>query len=98
MQKPFDDQYVNFDELVEYSESKGFKGKLPKYNHDCDRCMFLGNHEFKNDGLVPKGYHDIYACPQGGSIPTIIIRFGNDGPDYFSGMQFIVDAIDNYKG
>lgn len=70
--------------------------KQPKYNHDCDDCMFLGTHEFKNDALVPKGHHDFYACQQGGVIATIIIRYGNEGPDYFSGIRFVVTAIDEY--
>jgi hypothetical protein len=48
----------------------------PKYDHDCDRCQFLGTF----DG------HDLYYCPGGG--PTIIARYSSDGPDYSSGMTF----------
>jgi hypothetical protein len=29
--------------------------------------------------------HDLYHCKQGG-MPTVIARYGDDGPDYMSGM------------
>lgn len=48
----------------------------PFFTHDCERCQFLGS--FQN--------HDLYFCP--GSFPTVIARFGSDGPDYVSGVSF----------
>lgn len=45
----------------------------PKFDHDCDICLFLGNyHEF-----------DVYFHPaeRGGSI---ILRSGNEPSDYYS--------------
>lgn len=48
---------------------------MPTYIHDCRCCTYLGKH----NGM------DLYYCPQGG-FPTVIARYGNDGPDYLSGM------------
>lgn len=48
-----------------------------RYKHDCENCVFLGYED----------YYDLYFCPQG-TIPTVIARFSNDGPDYISGMPF----------
>ncbi len=47
----------------------------PRFAHDCENCVFLGSH----------GQHDLYFC-RGGVHPTVIARFGNDGPDYMSGL------------
>lgn len=54
----------------------------PLFRHDCDKCTFLGRH----------AGHDLYFCPQGGLVPTVIARFGDDGPDYVSGLP-LADAI-----
>lgn len=54
----------------------------PKFNHDCDRCIFLGR-------FCEEGYDDdLYFCAQGGSLPTLIARHSSDGPDYTSGWNF----------
>ena len=50
----------------------------PKFKHDCDCCNFLGHHQ----------EHDLYHCSQGGSIPTVIARWSDYGPDYSSGLSF----------
>ena len=50
----------------------------PLYKHDCNNCTFLGT--FNNE--------DLYFCKQGGHIPTLIVRYSSDGPDYSSGFQF----------
>ena len=48
----------------------------PRFQHDCTICTFLGQYnEF-----------DLYFCPQGGRIPTVIARYGDDGPEYQSGL------------
>jgi hypothetical protein len=44
--------------------------------HDCDACTFLGS---------TRGEADLYYCPQS-DMPTVIVRYGSDGPDYESGM------------
>jgi len=57
--------------------------ETPKFKHDCSECIFLG---------LYKG-NDLYFCRQGGSFPTVISRYGNDGPDYSSGMEFATPNI-----
>ena len=50
------------------------------YEHDCDRCEYLGKYESVALGLV-----DLYFHKRDEVITSdIIIRFGNDGPDYIS--------------
>lgn len=44
------------------------------YEHDCTDCVFLGRF----------AEHDLYWCSQGGFMPTIIARYGDDGPEYAS--------------
>jgi hypothetical protein len=47
----------------------------PLFRHDSTDHTFLG---------VFQG-HDLYFSPQGG-LPTVIARYGDNGPDYASGM------------
>ena len=54
-----------------------------RFEHDCDACVFIGHY----------AGHDIYRCPQGGIVPTIVARFGDDGPDYHSGRRVRVGDI-----
>lgn len=49
-----------------------------RHKHDCSNCKPLG--EFKE--------YDLYFCEQGVMMPTVIARFGDNGPDYFSGLGF----------
>lgn len=52
----------------------------PNWQHDCKQCTFLGTlHEGRD-------WWDFYYCRQHG-IPTVIARFGDDGPEYMSGMN-----------
>lgn len=50
----------------------------PLFQHDCDGCTFLGTYQGS----------DLYACARNGVIDTVIHRFGNDGPEYGSGLLF----------
>jgi hypothetical protein len=52
----------------------------PRFVHDCDQCKFLGTHD---DNEVT---YDLYYCGQGG-FPTVIARFGHEGPEYLSGLH-----------
>ena len=47
----------------------------PRFQHDCTACTYLGQHD----------EFDLYFCPQG-SFPTVIARYGDDGPEYQSGL------------
>lgn len=45
----------------------------PLHTHDCDACKYLGTVDD----------YDLYWCPQRGlGIPTLVARYGSDGPDY----------------
>lgn len=59
----------------------------PQFKHDCDKCVFLGRfysgiNEYEKEMVS----FDLYYC--GGSLETVIARFGSDGPDYISGLNF----------
>jgi hypothetical protein len=61
----------------------------PRYEHDCDECVFLGHH----------GKYDLYYCER--SEITVIARFGPLG-DYKSGLSFakhglIPELVEAYK-
>lgn len=49
--------------------------RLFEHDHSC--CTFLGTYHF----------HDLYYCQQGGHIPTLLARYGNEGAEYKSGME-----------
>ena len=48
--------------------------KPPRYVHDYDYCTNLGHFE----------EYDLYFCLEPGCYPTLIARYGNDGPEYLS--------------
>lgn len=62
---------------------------MPRYVHDCDRCVYLGQFE----------RYDLYFADHGGVAPgyvpdaaTVIARYGNDGPEYTSGLP-LADSV-----
>lgn len=61
----------------------GATGQLsPLFEHDCSKCIFLGI-DYWDDRPA-----DLYYCPAQVGGPTVIARYGNDGPAYCSGMEF----------
>lgn len=46
--------------------------------HDCQGCTYLGS---------CRG-HDLYFCGTQIGDPTVIARYGDDGPEYMSGLPF----------
>jgi len=64
----------------------------PQFTHDCDWCIFIGRVERGSGIWRTGGWHgvnerdmtwpagDLYVHPGGG----LVIRTGNDGPDYSS--------------
>jgi hypothetical protein len=48
----------------------------PRYQHDCSRCIFLGQYDDA----------DLYFCGKGPNA-TVIARFSGDGADYTSGLE-----------
>lgn len=68
--------------------------EIPKFEHDCDACVFLGS------GNVQDHTYDFYACPREWSVTSsgppgshmcCIARFGSKGPEYAS-MTHSVEA------
>lgn len=60
--------------------------QTPLYKHHCANCTYLGDWEYKGQR------HDLYHCPQLG-IPTVIARYGDEGPAYTSGMSSPYPAL-----
>lgn len=56
----------------------------PQFTHDCDRDVYLGRYECRLYGAC-----DLYYADHGGMTDTVIARFGNDGPDYVSGLPLV---------
>lgn len=75
----------------------------PVFAHDCDDCTFLGTLEYRCtlsrpvsgaswrftvDKVEVPGFltvWDLYHCAK---RPTVIARYGDEGPSYKSGLQF----------
>jgi len=51
----------------------------PVYDHDCERCVFLGR--------STDGYADLYHCTECHG-PTVVARYGSLGHQYASGLMF----------
>lgn len=60
------------DQLIAEIRRLQTAGPQPVFEHDCDDCTFIGH---------VLG-HDLWICPQGGVMPTLLARWGNDGPEY----------------
>lgn len=61
-----------------FYEKKETNNEIPKYKHNCDNCIFLGNYK----------EHDLYFCE---NEPTVIARYSSRGPDYTSGLSFATE-------
>jgi len=53
----------------------------PRYKHDCENCVFLGNF------TLDVTYYDFYVCAAGKNISTVVARYSSDDPDYISGLE-----------
>lgn len=58
----------------------------PKFKHDCERCVLV--HQVAGDEPL-----DIYVCPVSDvdvkrRINTVIARYGDEGDQYGSGLEF----------
>lgn len=66
-------------------------GDEPRYQHDCNLCVFLGNWtmpaDLQGSGL-PNDRYDLYYCPANVGSPTVIARYANAGGCYYSGLPF----------
>ena len=50
----------------------------PFFTHDCPACQYLGSTR------DPRGVYDWYACTQTACAESVVARFGDDGPAYWS--------------
>lgn len=67
-----------------------YNGSITLFVHDSDCCTYLGM-SFVDYGPYV-GEYDLYTCLQGGRRPpTILARYGNDGPNYYSGLCFAAE-------
>jgi hypothetical protein len=58
----------------------------PRFTHDCKQCQFLAHHEYA-EGVEDRGPFDFYYCGKQVTGATVIARFGNEGPEYLSGLE-----------
>ncbi len=63
------------DDLEEEAAETVVEPEPRLFEHDCEKCIWLG----------PYRGHDLYYHP--GENQTVVARFGNDGPDYYSGLE-----------
>jgi hypothetical protein len=55
----------------------------PQYQHDCDRCVFLGRATAPEQDMLPLA--DLWLCPCDSGAHTLIRRYSSEGSDYASG-------------
>lgn len=55
---------------------------LPRYDHDCDHCRFVGH----------LGNVDCYTCGD-----SVIIRYSDDSPDYASLPRSLAVRDEDYR-
>lgn len=55
----------------------------PKWTHDCNACKYIGS--MHSD----RGLLDWYTCKN-----SVIARYGDDGPEYWSTPDYIVNNND----
>ena len=67
---------------------------MPRFQHDCDRCKYLGSLRYLAPMASPHPpkmkYAELYFCPAEVSGPSVIARFGSVGPDYASSLASLV--------
>jgi hypothetical protein len=71
-------------EMIAAPKGAESQGADPLYEHDCEGCRYLG--KYHTEGTR----YDLYYCGthEKSFNNTVIGRYGNDGPEYCSGMSF----------
>jgi len=59
-----------------------------RYQHDCNLCKFMGQYD----------EYDLYYCNSALGGETVIARWGNDGPDYHSGLALAEPHVNLITG
>lgn len=55
----------------------------PSWQHDCDRCVFLGKYD-RHEGDGFDGDYDLYFCSDSYGFHTVLARYGSEGSEYRS--------------
>lgn len=63
----------------------------PFWQHYCSTCIYVGSYEY-HAGKDEIRRYDIYLCEQSVGL-TIIARYGNEGHEYTSGMEFAIEGL-----
>lgn len=81
---------ANLHNVVELAYAKYF---VPKYEHDCTSCEYLGSYTY--DAPLVQGTErltaDLWCCPTCVGGPSLIARYGSNGPEYASAPISIVE-------
>lgn len=56
-----------------------------QFEHDCENCVLIST----------TSKVDIYVCPDEEN-PNLVVRHGNDGPDYYSDISGFANIIEEY--
>lgn len=65
---------------------------MPRYEHDCDACVYLGEYAPPScQERYKVAVLDLYFCPGGDA--TVIARYGSEGGEYSSGLVFALQAL-----
>lgn len=64
-------------------EEPGFTVQMVRFDHDCDKCHFVGYADFLTEDRATVHF-DLYYCYK--MTPTVIARFGDEGSDCNSGL------------
>jgi hypothetical protein len=67
--------------MKKYFNEQTRKYEKPVHKHDCDECTYLGFSRYDTT------HFDLYFCEQSGGLPTVIARWGDEGPKYISGLR-----------
>ena len=56
---------------------------MPKFNHDCEHCFYLGTRKIYHYGTDQYRKYDLYLCRKQ-FVGCLLARFGDDEADYVS--------------
>ena len=61
----------------------------PKYQHDCENCIYLGLHTVESEDEEGHTFYiayDLYIClnKDDSGFPSLVARYGDEGWEYLS--------------
>lgn len=83
----------NYIQNIQNSRAKNIDE--PLYNHDCEKCIFLGNmldikQDATNNSQINISFYDFYYHSSSDSV-SLIARYGDNPQDYLS-MRYYFDV------